>query len=126
VSSHLMTEMALTADHLIVIGRGRLLADASTAEFIAAAGPGTVRVRSTGPAALAAQMAGPGVTVTAQGGGELSVTGLSTAQIGAAAMTAGITVLGLAEQQTSLEEAFIEMTRDAAEFRAPETTGAQR
>jgi ABC-2 type transport system ATP-binding protein len=126
VSSHLMSEMALTADHLIVIGRGRLLADTSTAEFIAQAGPGTVQVRSTDPAALAARLTGPGVTVTPQDGGELSVTGLTTAQIGAAAMTAGITVLGLAEQQTSLEEAFIEMTRDAAEFRAPETTGAQR
>jgi ABC-2 type transport system ATP-binding protein len=126
VSSHLMTEMALTADHLVVIGRGRLLADASTAEFIAAAGPGTVQVRSTDPAALAAHLAGPGVTVTARDGGELEVTGLSTARIGAAAMTAGITVLGLAEQQTSLEEAFIDMTQEAAEFRAPETTGAQR
>jgi ABC-2 type transport system ATP-binding protein len=126
VSSHLMTEMALTADHLVVIGRGRLLAGASTAEFIAQAGPGTVLVRSTDPAVLAARLTGPGVTVTPQNDGELSVTGLTTAQIGAAAMTAGITVLGLAEQQTSLEDAFIEMTRDAAEFRAPETTGAQR
>jgi ABC-2 type transport system ATP-binding protein len=126
VSSHLMTEMALTADHLVVIGRGKLLADTSTAGFIAQNGRQAVRVRSTDPAALAAQLAGPGVTVTPQDGGELDVTGLSITEVGAAAMTAGITVLGLAEQQTSLEEAFIEMTRDAAEFRAPQTTGANR
>jgi ABC-2 type transport system ATP-binding protein len=126
VSSHLMNEMALTADHLIVIGRGRLLADTSTAAFIAQAGPETVRVRSTDPGVLAARLRGPGVTVAPADGGELSVTGLTAAQIGAAAMAAGITVLGLAEQRTSLEEAFIDMTRDAAEFRAPETTGAKR
>jgi ABC-2 type transport system ATP-binding protein len=126
VSSHMMNEMALTADHLIVIGRGRLLADTSTADFTAQAGPGTVRVRSTDPGALAARLHGAGVTVTPQAGGELEVTGMTTGQIGAIAMAAGITVLGLAEQQTSLEEAFITMTQDAAQFRAPQTTGANR
>jgi ABC-2 type transport system ATP-binding protein len=132
VSSHLMNEMSVTAEHLIVIGRGRLIADTSIADFIAHASHPAVRVRATSPEALAAALRGPGVTITPGPGGELTVTGLSTDQVGTAARTAGITVLELASQTASLEEAFTAMTQDAVEYRAPATQtrdvteGAQR
>jgi ABC-2 type transport system ATP-binding protein len=119
VSSHLMNEMSVTAEHLIVIGRGRLIADTGIADFIARASHPAVRVRATDPQALAAVLRGPGVTVSAGPGGELTVTGLSTDQVGTAARTAGITVLELASQQASLEEAFTAMTQDAVEYRTP-------
>jgi ABC-2 type transport system ATP-binding protein len=135
VSSHLMNEMSVTAEHLIVIGRGRLIADTGIAEFIARASHPAVRVRATDPQALAAALRGPGVTVSAGPGGELTVTGLSTDQVGTAARTAGITILELSSQQASLEEAFTAMTQDAVEYRTPAadprpsqqtTEGAQR
>jgi len=135
VSSHLMSEMAQTADHLIVVGRGRLIADTSVQEFIARSSGNRVRVRSTDPAALAAALAGPDVTVTPAGGDALDVIGLSTDQVGVAAGRAGITLLELTAQQSSLEEAFMDLTRDAVEYHgstaakgraALETTGAER
>jgi ABC-2 type transport system ATP-binding protein len=95
VSSHLMTEMALTAEHLIVIGKGRLIADMPTAEFTAAAAPATVRVRATDPAALAAVLRRAGIAVDHAGGGALTVTGLTTDQVAMAAAAAGVTVLEL-------------------------------
>jgi ABC-2 type transport system ATP-binding protein len=121
VSSHLMNEMSVTAEHLIVIGRGRLIADTSIADFIAQASQPAVRVRATSPEVLAAALRGPGVTVTPGPGGELTVTGLSTDQVGTAARAAGVTILELATQQASLEEAFTALTRDAVEYRAPAT-----
>jgi ABC-2 type transport system ATP-binding protein len=126
VSSHLMSEMALTATHLIVIGRGRLLADTTMEAFIATAGRGVVRVRSTDPQALAARLRSAQVAVSADGDGALAVSGLSTDEVGQLAGAAGITLLELTAQQASLEEAFVDMTRDAVEFRAPTTTGADQ
>ena len=125
VSSHLMGEMALTAQHLIVIGRGRLIADAGTEELIARAAPGVVRVRSTDPEALAALLRSRDVAVSGAGDGALAVSGLSTDEVGRAAGAAGITLLELAAQQASLEEAFVEMTRDAVEFRARTQEGTR-
>jgi ABC-2 type transport system ATP-binding protein len=125
VSSHLMSEMALTAQHLIVIGRGRLIADTGMQEFIDAAAPGAVRVRSTDPAALAALLRSRDAAVAAAADGALAVTGLSTDQVGRLAGTAGITLLELTAEQPSLEEAFVDLTRDAVEFRAPTSQGAQ-
>ena len=122
VSSHLMSEMALTAEHLIVIGRGRLIADLSVADFIASAARNVVRVRTTDPQALRTLLVGPDVTVSDQSGGALEVHGLTTDQIGLAAGLAGITLLELAAQQASLEEAFMDLTGDAVEFHAA-TTG---
>jgi ABC-2 type transport system ATP-binding protein len=126
VSSHLMNEMSVTAEHLIVIGRGRLIADTSIADFIARASHATVRVRATNPAGLAAVLRGPDVTVSAGPGDELIVAGLSTDQVGTAARAAGIAVLELGAQQASLEDAFTAMTQDAVEYRAPAFEGAQR
>jgi ABC-2 type transport system ATP-binding protein len=118
VSSHLMNEMALTAEHLVVIGKGRLIADTGVAEFVARAGGGVVRVRTTDPDGLAALLRSPEVAVSRGEDGALAVSGLSTDQVGTAAGAAGITLLELTAQQASLEEAFVDMTRDAVEFRA--------
>jgi ABC-2 type transport system ATP-binding protein len=126
VSSHLMSEMAMTAQHLIVIGRGRLIADTGMEELIATAAPSTVRVRSSDPAALAALLRSRAVTASGAEGNALDVAGLSTDEVGRLAGAAGITLLELTAQQVSLEEAFVEMTRDAVEFRAPVTGGAGR
>ena len=125
VSSHLMSEMALTAQHLIVIGRGRLIADTGMEEFIAGAAPSLVRVRSTDPTALASLLRARDVTVSGADDGALAVSGLSTDQVGRIAGAAGITLLELTAQQASLEEAFMDLTRDAVEFRARSTGGAQ-
>ena len=125
VSSHLMNEMAMTAQHLIVIGRGRLIADSGMDEFVARAGRAVVLVRSTDPGSLAARLRSPEVTVSPAGEGALTVSGLSTDQVGRVAGAAGITLLELTAQEASLEEAFIDLTRDAVEFRAPMTGGAQ-
>jgi ABC-2 type transport system ATP-binding protein len=123
VSSHLMSEMALTAQHLIVIGRGRLIADTGVEALIARAAPGVVRARSTDPEALAALLRSRDVAVSEDGDGALAVAGVSTDQVGRLAGAAGITLLELTAQQASLEEAFVDVTRDAVEFRAPSTGG---
>lgn len=123
VSSHLMSEMALTAQHLIVIGKGRLIADTGVAEFVRAGSRSVVRVRTTHPDALAARLSGPDVEVSFDRDETLTVSGLTTDQIGMAAGAAGITLLELTAQQASLEEVFINLTRDAAEYRA-NTVGA--
>ena len=125
VSSHLMSEMALTAQHLVVIGRGRLIADTGVEEFIARAAPGVVRARSTDPEALAALLRSRDMAVAEDGDGALAVSGVSTDQVGRLAGAAGITLLELTAQQASLEEAFVDMTRDAVEFRAPSSGGGQ-
>jgi len=126
VSSHLMNEMALTAQHLVVIGRGRLIADSGVEELVAGAARKLVRVRSTDPDGLAALLRAPDVTVSPAGDGALSVTGLSTDQVGTVAGAAGITLLELTAQQASLEDVFMEITQDAVEFRAPATTREDR
>jgi ABC-2 type transport system ATP-binding protein len=119
VSSHLMSEIAQTATHVIVIGRGRLIADTSVAELIAAAAPPAVRVRGSDPAALARLLRAPGVTITHGDDGALTVSGLSAARVGAAPAAAGIAVFELAAEQASLEDVFVDLTQDAVEFRAP-------
>src|SRR5829696_3966125 len=125
VSSHLMSEMAMTAQHLIVIGRGRLIADTGMAEFVAGAAPSVVRVRSTDPEALAARLRSAEVTVSPDGDGALAVAGLSTNEVGRIAGAAGITLLELTAKEASLEDAFMDLTRDAVEFRAPTSKGGQ-
>src|SRR5262249_54808628 len=101
VSSHLMSEIAQTATRLIVIGRGKLIADTSVAEFIATAAPAAVRVRSSNQDALARLLSSPDVTVTAAGDGALIVSGLSPRQVGAAASAAAVTLLPPATQPAS-------------------------
>jgi ABC-2 type transport system ATP-binding protein len=118
VSSHLMSEMALTADHLIVVGRGRLLADLPTAVVIAQASPALVRVRSPQATRLRELLLQEGVTVTSAEPGVLEVGGLAAAEIGERAAAARLTLHELATHSASLEAAFMEMTRDAVEYEA--------
>ena len=116
VSSHLMSEMAQTADHLLVVGKGRLIADVGVKEFIASAGRNLVRVRTTDPKKLTALLGKANGVVTPVDDGALSVAGLTTDEIGIAAGEAGITLLELSPQAASLEEAFMELTHDSLEF----------
>ena len=120
VSSHLMTEMALTADHLVVIGRGRLLADLSTAEFLDRHGRTRVRVRAVDTEKLARLLGGSGLAAGAVPGGDgaWEVTGAEPAEIGALAARHGVALYELSVLQDSLEDAFMRMTADAVEYRA--------
>jgi ABC-2 type transport system ATP-binding protein len=124
VSSHLMSEMALTADHLIVIGRGRLIADASTEEFLRQASTNVVRVRSPHATELEALLARAGVTMTALEPGLLEVQGLTAVQIGDMAAAHALPLHELTPQQASLEEAFMVLTQDDVEFKAAELADA--
>jgi len=118
VSSHLMSEMALTADHLIVIGRGKLIADTSTADFVAGASKQLVHVRSPQATVLAEVLEGLGAEVANQDGSGLEVGGLTPEQVGEAAAAHGIVLHELVRHQASLEEAFMHLTRDELEFAA--------
>jgi ABC-2 type transport system ATP-binding protein len=117
VSSHLMSEMALTADHLIVVGRGRLIADTPTHEFLEQASGNVVVVRSPQADALRGHVLGPDVTVVAREPGLIEVHGLTAKQIGETAARHGIVLHELTPQQVSLEEAFMDLTRDDVEFK---------
>ena len=118
VSSHLMSEMALTADHLIVIGRGRLIADTSADEFVARASAKGVLVRSPEQARLRSLLEAPGVTVSSGDRGAIEVQGLTVEQVGDTAAAHGIAIHELTPQQASLEEAFMSLTRSELEFAA--------
>ena len=123
VSSHLLSEMQQTAGHLLVIGRGRLVADGTTADIIAANSARTVRVRTDEPGALAAALTSIGVRVEHTAPGELRVTGTSTDEVGAAARAAAATVFELAEISASLEHAYLRLTSDHLDYAA---TGTDR
>jgi ABC-2 type transport system ATP-binding protein len=116
VSSHLMSEMALTAEHMIVIGRGELIADMAVEDFIQGASKQSVRVRSPQVARLAELLAGPEVTIDAVEPSVVEVRGLDSERIGTAAAEHGIALYELTPQRASLEEAFMELTRDSLEF----------
>jgi ABC-2 type transport system ATP-binding protein len=118
VSSHLMSEMENTADHLIVIGRGKLIADCTVAEFIERNSRQSVRVRTPHGEELAKVVTAAGGTVRDDGDGRLTVTGLDTARVGDLAYDNGVRLHELASAQASLEEAFMELTGAAVEFRA--------
>jgi ABC-2 type transport system ATP-binding protein len=118
LSSHLMSEMALTADRLIIIGRGRLIAETTMDDFLAAGGGNYIRVRSSDADALAASLAELGVAVTREGDGALRVTGVTADEVGELARARGLGLLELAPQQMSLEQRYMELTRDATEYRA--------
>jgi ABC-2 type transport system ATP-binding protein len=117
VSSHLMSEMALTADHLVVIGRGRLLAETSTKAFVDAYSQGQVRVRSERQDDLERLIGEQGHQVT-KTEGYLEVTGMSTDEVAELAFGNQIMVRELFAQTSSLEAAFMQMTRDSVDFHA--------
>jgi ABC-2 type transport system ATP-binding protein len=120
VSSHLMNEMAVTADHLIVIGRGKLIADSATQDVIARSSGESVRVRTPDAGRLAPLITAEGGTVTAVAegtdAGALLVTGLPAARIGELAASASVVLHELSPQLATLEEAFMELTAGSLEF----------
>jgi ABC-2 type transport system ATP-binding protein len=118
VSSHLMSEMALTAEHVIVVGRGRLIADVSVAELVRGASSGVVLVRSPDAARLRDALAGPQVSITSTEPTLLSVTGIQASRIGEIARDHGLVLHELTPQQASLEEAYMTMTQDSIEYHA--------
>jgi ABC-2 type transport system ATP-binding protein len=121
VSSHLMSEMALTADHLIVIGRGKLLADASTADFIRTSSHNYITVRAANPLALEELLRRAGATVHDEPGGvklALRVAGLGGTAIGDLAALHGIPLYELTPHEASLEAAYMQLTHDQRDFAA--------
>ncbi|MGH9077197.1 MAG: ATP-binding cassette domain-containing protein [Acidimicrobiales bacterium] len=124
VSSHLMSEMALTAQHLIVIGRGRMIANMSVDDFIRSSAQQSVLVRSPHSEALAAALRVAGAQVSAQADGALVVTGMEASAVGEAAAATGAVLHELSPQRASLEEAFMELTRDSVDFHAGALSGA--
>jgi ABC-2 type transport system ATP-binding protein len=128
VSSHLMSEMALTAARLVVIGRGKLIADTTVDEFVARAGGSAVTVRTPRAAQLRDLLLGPGITVSSETSDVLTVAGLSTEQIGMTAWQAGVPVFELTTRHASLEEAFMQLTEESLDYRSQPlaTAGAAR
>ncbi|MFI6948965.1 ABC transporter ATP-binding protein [Streptomyces sp. NPDC050422] len=127
VSSHLMSEMALTADHLVIIGRGRLLADTTVADFVATAGGNAVKVVTPQATALRDLLRGPGIEITpADGPDQLEIRGTDSAHIGRVAAAHAIPLYELTPLAASLEQAFMDLTQDSVEYRitAPEPAGA--
>ena len=119
VSSHLMSEMSLMADQLIVVGRGRLIADTSVEEFIRQASSDVVRVRTPDPTGLSNVLTGEGITISSgKEQGLLEVKGLRADAIGDLAAAHGIALHELTPEQASLEDAFMRMTHDAVEYHA--------
>ncbi len=118
VSSHLMSEMALTADHVVVIGRGKLIRDESINEFINSSSRGSVRVVSPEVEQLARLLTQAGATLTGGSDGALDVYGLESARIGELAAANGIVLHELTPHRASLEEAYMELTQDSVEFHA--------
>jgi ABC-2 type transport system ATP-binding protein len=118
VSSHLMSEMENTADHLLVIGRGKLIADCTVDEFIAANSQQRVRVRTPQQEQLSKVLAGAGGTVRDDGDGSIVVSGLDAGQVGDLAYENSVRLHELAPMQASLEQAFMELTASSVEFHA--------
>ncbi|MER6672349.1 ABC transporter ATP-binding protein [Streptomyces sp. NPDC000983] len=118
VSSHLMSEMALTADHLVVIGQGRLLADTSMADFIARNSRSYIRIRTPHRERLLDVLSRAGMTVVQTGSGALEVDGAKSERIGELAAQYRIVLHELSPQQASLEEAFMRLTAESVEYHA--------
>ncbi|MDL5486046.1 ABC transporter ATP-binding protein [Microbacterium wangruii] len=122
LSSHLMSEMAQTADHLIILGRGRIVADAPVSEILARAEGDAVQVRASRVVGLSRLLEAEGATVTPLEYDLVSVTGLTAPRIAELAAAAGIVLHGLTPVTQSLEEAYMELTRDDVEYRSTEAT----
>jgi ABC-2 type transport system ATP-binding protein len=125
VSSHLMSELQDTAGHLVVIGRGQVIADTSVADLLAAASGDRTLLRTTAPDRAAAVLERAGASVTASGAGVLTVTGLATGQIAAMLGQQAVPFSELSAHRATLEEAYMGLTRDAVEYRAEPAGGAR-
>ena len=126
VSSHLMSEMAQTATRLVVVGRGRLIADTTVEQFVAQTMGSTVRVRTPEAATLRSLLQAPDVTVSSDSPDVLQVAGLSAEQIGITAFDARLPVYELTTVQASLEEAFMQVTQDSVEYRTQRTDTTEK
>jgi ABC-2 type transport system ATP-binding protein len=130
LSSHLMSEMQLTADHLVVIGRGRLLSDTSMTEFLAAASPASARATVPDPEERAALVRGlmavDGVSVETSADGELTVEGRTAAQVGDLAHQRGVRLHALSDVRVSLEQAYMDLTARSVEYATGGATEGDR
>ncbi|WP_327352582.1 ABC transporter ATP-binding protein [Streptomyces sp. NBC_01304] len=124
VSSHLMSELEDSADHLVVIGRGRVIADTSVRELLAAASGGRVALHTGAREQAMTVLAGAGATVAANGRESLTVTGLDAEHVVQLLAAAAVPFSGVAAHRASLEEAYMELTGDAVEFAAAPGAGA--
>jgi ABC-2 type transport system ATP-binding protein len=124
VSSHLMSEMALTADHLVIIGRGRLLADTTVEAFVRNSGASAVKVVSPEAATLVTLLDGPGIDLERTAPGELLVRGTDSETVGRTAAAHGIPLYELTPVTASLEQAFMDLTHDAVEYQTTPLEGA--
>ncbi len=120
LSSHLMSEMSQTADRLIIIGRGSLIAQGTLAEVLSSGSPATVRVRSPDAVQLGVLLDRRGAAVHTQPDGSLQITGTSAEHVGEIARAHGLALQELSIQQTSLEDRYMELTRDAVDYRSDE------
>jgi ABC-2 type transport system ATP-binding protein len=123
VSSHLISEMALIAEHFVIIGRGRLIADVTMSELMAMASARSVHVRTPHAETLRELLAAANVTIASSEAGTLSVTGISSEAIGTVAASAGIALYELTPTQPSLEHIFMELTHDSVQYRAGANEG---
>jgi ABC-2 type transport system ATP-binding protein len=126
VSSHLMSELEDSADHLVVVGRGKVIADTSVAELIAAASGDRVTLRTSARSEAMTVLSHAGATVAATGRDTLAVSGLVSEQVVARLTEAGIGFSEVSAHRATLEEAYMELTRDAVEFRAQPAEGTVR
>ena len=126
LSSHLMSEMAQTADHLLVIGRGRIIADATTDEFVNRHTAPSVRVRALQQTDLAEALTRRGALIECGSDGAMVVTGMDSAAIGGIASAHDITLVELSPLGSTLEEAYFDLTRDETEFHAGQLTGSSK
>jgi ABC-2 type transport system ATP-binding protein len=126
LSSHLMSEMAMTADRLIVIGRGRLIAQATVADFLASSSGSYVRVRSPQAGALAALLTARGAALVDQAGDALRITGLTSEAVGELAREGGFSLAELSVHQATLEDRYMELARDTADYRTADGMASAR
>jgi ABC-2 type transport system ATP-binding protein len=124
VSSHLMSELQEAAGHLVIVGRGHVIADTSVADMIASASRDRVTVRTSARWDAAAVLSDAGATVADAGGGVLTVSGLAAERITALLGARKVPFSGVSAHRATLEEAYLELTRDAVEYRAETVRGA--
>jgi ABC-2 type transport system ATP-binding protein len=125
VSSHLMSELQGTADHVVVVGRGRVIADAGVAELLAGAANGRIVVRSAAIEKASVVLQEHGATVTHNGDGTLTVTGPAAEDVIARLSAAGVPFSEVSAHRATLEDAYLELTRDAVEFRAADSSSGR-
>jgi len=126
VSSHLMSELEGTADHLVIVGRGRVLADTPTRDLLAAASGDQVTLRTTAPDRATAVLERAGATVTGPGDGALTASGLAAEKIVALLGEHAVPFSEVSAHRATLEQAYLDLTRDAVEYRARSSQGAVR